>query len=224
MLLFALPDGQIDQRERAAWLTPIFDLYLGPVLTTPTGAYAPEVSWGPFLGAPWHARRRPEAEGGRLVLAPPAPPPSTTPAPEIAAGPPMRGAPWLGRLPLEEGLRGSPGTGLLLPGSAHPSLAQPRVSRVVRKDEPDRRLGRHSEQVQSILNSLLDRGYLRLTSQNPLRYEILGGSLTGEGPPTSDTDAAAGAVLGCCYVDTRAGVVYFCVDATIAAARWRGPF
>jgi hypothetical protein len=87
----------------------------------------------------------------------------------------------------------------------------------------DRRLGRFTEQVSSILSSLVSLGYVKQTAANPISYKIVGGGLTGAGPPTRNTDASVGAVAGCCYVDTLNDDVYVCATATVGLAVWCGP-
>lgn len=229
MRIIGKVDGRIDRFDRAVWLTPIFDLgFAGP--TPPPNAYAPEVTWGPWLqGAPWLRYRHPEVQNDKLVVLPPPRLPDATPAPEVHGGPPILGAPWF-RIPFQEGLRGSPGAGTILPGQQRPRWQNPRVTRVLGKlagapQTPDqKRQRRHSEQVQTILNSLLDQGYIRFVSENPLRFVVMPGCLTGATPPTPDTDKSQGATVGCAYVDTAAKKIYFCVDNTLNNARWNGPY
>lgn len=225
---FGKVDGQLNRFDRAAWLTPIFDLAFSG-LTPPANAYAPEVTWGPWVeGAPWLRYRKPEVQNDHLVIPPPPRQPDATPSPEFAEGPPILGAPWF-RIPILEGQRWTPGTGTIIPGDQRPKWQNPRVTRILGKtltggQTPDqRRQRRHSEEVQVILNSLLDQGYVRLADQNPLRFVVVSGGLQGAGPPTSDTDKSQGAIVGCTYVDTTAGRVYFCVSADLNSAIWRGP-
>lgn len=229
MRIFGKVDGRINRHDRAAWLTPIFDLDVGPRPPVPPPA---EFFYGPAVpGAPW----RPKEEEPKLVVAPPPPPPDTTPPPEVAAGPPIPEAPWF-RVPFLP-LPGGPGPGTIVPGQQRVRWQNPRVNRVMGKagqagglsggaaQSPDeRRLRRHSEVVQEIMNSLLDQGYIRFVGQNPLRFQIINGALTGAGPPTSDTDKSEGAIVGCVYVDTAARRFYVCVDNTLSAAVWRGPY
>lgn len=218
MRLFNLPDGSIDKQDFAQWVL-FFDI--GGASTAHREPVR-EVYWGPGRLGPWHAARVPLAEAALLQQAPGPAPAVALPGPEVGF-PPMPGTPWF-RATIQEGLRFSPGTGVPAPPPATLPLLRPRVSRVLGRLKGERRLGRHTEEVQTILNSLLDQGHIQMTAPNPLTYKIISGALTGTGPPTANTDASVGAVVGCSYVNTTASTVYFCVSASIGAAVWKGPF
>lgn len=128
-------------------------------------------------------------------------------------GPPIPGAPWA-RLPFYK-----------RPASAWPaqvSQATPSAAklRVPRVPGVDRRLAGFTEKVSAILNSLIDRGYIKASAG--LEFLTLGGALEGDGSPTVNTDFSVGAVNGCCYIDTTADEAWICVDNSIGAAVWAG--
>jgi hypothetical protein len=152
-----------------------------PALPSPT-VYAPELTLGPPLrGAPWSGQRL--SYPGPLEMHGPAPipPPPPVYAPEVTAGPPMRGAPWTARPPVAEAAW-TAGAGGPLPGT--PGGAEVLTAtlsflpRVQARDDP-RRLGRFSEKMSILVNSLLGKG--QIVQTGPTDFELNAGSADSVG-------------------------------------------
>ena len=127
-------------------------------------------------------------------------------------GPPIPGVPWTGPDASVSG-GSAPAT------QSRPSHRKLLVQKVL--DTKDmRNVALFTQKVSRIVNSLSLQGYLRQTAAET--FGLLGGALEGDGAPTIHTDASAGAVKGCLYIDdsTHPPTPYFCMDATLGAAVW----
>lgn len=184
-------------------------------------AYAPEIRIGPPMIAPWRQLvpiQEPTTYGARAPFE--ASPPYY--APELYSGPPLRGAPWLARLPIQESssLLGR----VILPGNRGgatvPATGKPFLPRVQERDN-FRRLGRFTEKLSMMVNSLIGQGILVQTGQDD--WQLRSGGFAMARPPTADDDVTIGASPGCSWVDTAAGKMWFCQTNTRGAAVWLGP-
>ena len=86
------------------------------------------------------------------------------------------------------------------------------------------RIRRFTQQVSTLLNSLITQGIL--VESPPGTWKVVSGALLNDRAPTAADDSTLGAYRGAVWVDTSAtpDELYFCTDATEDAAVWRGPF
>ena len=130
--------------------------------------------------------------------------------------PPIPGAPWL---PVGSGDSSRFGGTVVVP-SGRPTTNLPFLERV--PDGSDtRRLARHADKLSQFVNSCLGKGQIVMTDQG--EYEIRGGAIVSDRAPTSTDDRSIGAFQGCAWMDTTNEDMYFCLDASLGAARWKGP-
>jgi len=200
-------------------------LFIPPAPKPPV--YEPEFREGPPMqGAPWRKKSQDGQFNYQLPPPLPAPSPSVYPT-EIFAGPPMRGAPWLGRLPIDEGTRL---VGLVnvppvpIPVGPGRGKNRPFVARVPDVTD-ERRLGRVTDQVSSILNSLIGQGILVQTGIQV--WTLRGAAFISTRSPLATDDATIGANPGNIWINTTNSTVWFCVSNAKSAAVWitvSGPF
>jgi len=196
-----------------------------PVIITKVSAPLQEIFAGPPMrGAPWLARLLP-TESGLLSIQGIAPVVTKGAAPifEIFAGPPMRGAPWMARLPIEMLGLGSvrfPPAPPPIPGPGR-GKAQPFLPRLPDASD-ERRLGRIMEKLSSFFNSLVSQAIIQQIG--PSAWTLRPGGFTVNRPPGKNDDLTAGVNVGSVWVDTSAGKVWFCINNTVGAAVWTGPY
>lgn len=89
---------------------------------------------------------------------------------------------------------------------------------IARDPEIPRRLGRFTDIVSDLLNSLLGGGYIQQVGIGS--WKLVGGSLVYGRDPGVNDGQAIGANIGTVWVNTVSGKVFVCTDNTIAAAVW----
>jgi len=186
------------------------------VVTSPP---VPEFRHGPAMfGAPW-LQGLPFARTDVLQI------PALTQGPllpEIHSGPPLRGAPWLQLLPgtqAEQNLFGPRNPPALpLPLGPGRGLARPFFPRV--PDTADtRRLSRLTENLTSMLNSLISQGILQQTAAQAWTLRSPAISMTRA--PLATDDISVGAIPGALWLNTLSTTLYICVSNTQNAAVWK---
>lgn len=108
-----------------------------------------------------------------------------------------------------------------------PSVFPPaRVSHIKpflnRVPSPDPRLRRFSELLSELVNSLMGQGYIQEVAT--ATWRVVGGGIAKARAPGANDDNSTGVNVGSVWVDTSVGKAYICVNATIGAATWSGPF
>ena len=89
---------------------------------------------------------------------------------------------------------------------------------IARDPEIPRRLGRFTDIVSDLLNSLLGGGYIQQVGIGS--WKLIGGSLVYGRDPGVNDGQVIGANVGTLWVNTVSGKVFVCTDNTIAAAVW----
>ncbi len=127
-------------------------------------------------------------------------------------GPPIPGAPWVPsqRFPAAFGRHGDVSQARFNPVGLIPRAP----------DDADRRKAAFSEKTSSLINSLIQQGYLQLTGSNPITWRILSGAVVAQRPPGYLDDASLGYAPGTLWVDAKAAQGYLCLDATLGYPIW----
>lgn len=95
-----------------------------------------------------------------------------------------------------------------------------RITLVPREVTADPRLRRHTEIVESILNSLILRG--QVVQIAPGKWRILPPVLSvARAPLATDDETNASIQVGMFWIDTSAEQVYICISATEGSANWK---
>ncbi len=137
-------------------------------------------------------------------------------------GPPIPGAPWLGRRDAFAAFQASPYPPIVPvpPPTGRPKVkTKPFLGRIPDfKGHVDiDRLRRAHEILSAIINSLAGTGQLRLIGQSA--YSI--GTMVETRAPTVTDDLSASIPLGIIWVNSLTQQAYVCVSNAVAAAVWR---
>lgn len=208
----------------APWVTllpvqAIIGVPLPPPITVQK--FAPELATRPgpfgtplFKTAPW------EYEAEKHVNIPPPPKVDYNTITEGQGGPPMPGSPMFHAGPP---LPANPGTTNAPPQPPPgPVFGLARQKPWIMRDPlADRRVRGHEDQVATMINSLLAKGYIQLVG--PGSFDIVGGGVQSNRPPIATDDINSGITVGTVWVDQTAGKVYVCLNNAAGGAIWRGP-
>lgn len=188
------------------------------VIVLPSLPPSPLLPGPPIPGSPWF--KIPVVELNLPGKNAPANPANfnATPMPGQFVGPPLAGAPWFRLQPGPAGPK--PGTSPVPTPVRKPDHLKPFLARVPNLDDV-RRLGRATDLLAVLINSMFAQGFLQLESADS--YRMISGGFAVPRPPMVTDDASIGATIGCSWVDTSAKAAYICVDNSLGSAVWRGP-